>query len=192
MPTPKIDYKLLGQAVSFYEERGFKYVEVPWAVEKEAIRATLPEDFPYMEIAEKVDGRLLPSNGENCLVGSAEQGFLALNLLPGKYVGVTPCFRIEPKQDLFYQEMFMKVELYSNHPNMKVEEFIKSAELFFQEHSYGTTRRLETRDGTDLMLADIEIGSYGERLHDDLGRWVYGTGLALPRFSVANALARVL
>lgn len=190
---PKIDYALLGKAVEHYKERGFTYVEVPWVVEEHAIRATLPDHFDAMElgVGRGRDFRRV-YNGDNYLVGSAEQGFLTMNLLPGKYVGVTPCFRMEEVNDLFYQDMFMKVELFSNHPNLQVEEMVKSAESFIHQYSYGLPRRVHTAEGIDLMHGGVEIGSYGERKHDDIGRWVYGTGLALPRFSVANALANVV
>lgn len=195
MPTPKIDYTMIGKAVEHYKERGFTYVEVPWVVEEYAIRMTLPDEFPCMEVGQRnpVGPGLLDIYGNaNCLVGSAEQGFLAMDLLPGRYVGVTPCFRLEDTNDLLRQDMFMKVELFSNHPGMSVIEMVKSAESFFHMHTYGLPRRLTTADGIDLMHADIEIGSYGERTHEGYGRWVYGTGLAEPRFSVANALARVV
>jgi seryl-tRNA synthetase len=192
--TPKIDYKLLGKAVEHYEERGFKYVEVPWAVTEECIRATLPEGFAAVQLATEMGGTRLHEvyGGENFLVGSAEQGFLSMNLKPGRYVGVTPCFRLEDHNDLFYQDMFMKVELFCNIPAFSVEEMVRSAESFFKEHSRGMPTRLVTDIGIDLMHAGVEIGSYGERTHEDFGRWVYGTGLALPRFSVANALSVVL
>lgn len=36
---------------------------------------------------------------------------------------------------------------------------------------------------TDLQK--IELGSYGIRQHPSVGRWVYGTGLAEPRYSYA-------
>lgn len=51
---------------------------------------------------------------------------------------------------------------------------------------------VDTDEGFDLQLGGIEIGSYGKRHHDSFGPWAYGTGLALPRFSVAKAMANVV
>lgn len=209
MPTPKIDYALLGEAINFYESIGYTYVEVPWAVEEYAIRATLPHGFPCMELAQRgddgmrMDGLGPVYDGENCLIGSAEQGFLQLCLPPDRYVGCTPCFRLEDRHDMFTQDMFMKVELFDNRDDATVEEVITDAERFFDTHTCASVavalnkpkpvRRVQTEEGIDLSLGGIEIGSYGVRRHDEsFGRWVYGTGLALPRFSVAKALMNVL
>jgi hypothetical protein len=41
-----------------------------------------------------------------------------------------------------------------------------------------------TSEGIDLYLNGIEVGSYGIRKHNSY-QWVYGTGLALPRFDKA-------
>lgn len=41
------------------------------------------------------------------------------------------------------------------------------------------------RKNTVNHPSPIELGSYGIRSHPKIGNWVYGTGLALPRFSQA-------
>lgn len=197
--VPKIDYKLIGEAVAFYESIGFTYVEVPWAVSEDAIRATLPHPFPAMELGRDHGDRGLSVMypWTNYLVGSAEQGFLTLDLEEGAYVGVTPCFRIEDENDILRQDMFMKVELFDNRPKATVAQTLTAAERFFRDQLNPvffrpkSLQRVETPFGYDLELGGIEIGSYGERSHPDLGRWVYGTGLACPRFSVAKALSSV-
>lgn len=38
--------------------------------------------------------------------------------------------------------------------------------------------------GYDLLLSGIEVGSYGFREYKN-NKWIYGTGLAEPRFSQA-------
>ena len=45
---------------------------------------------------------------------------------------------------------------------------------------------VKTDEGYDLMMGGVEIGSYGERATQS-NAWIYGTGIALPRFSVAKA-----
>ena len=43
---------------------------------------------------------------------------------------------------------------------------------------------ISTDEGYDIVLNGIEVGSYGIRQHENL-RWIYGTGIAEPRFSTA-------
>lgn len=188
--TPPIDYRLLGYAVQFYRDCHYTYVEVPWMVDGEFIRATLPEGSSYRLQVANVQTLENLYDGD-FLVGSAEQGFLSLDLPPGMYVGCTPCFRDEPKTDLLYQDTFMKVELFNTLPNASVIQTVQDAKRFFRRFIGVSPDEIETAEGTDLMLAGIEIGSYGERTHGDL-RWVYGTGLALPRFSTALALSKAI
>ena len=57
--SPKIDYVLLGQAVEHYKERGFTYVEVPWAATVEGARWEVrlndfPDDVMYTLLLEGV------------------------------------------------------------------------------------------------------------------------------------------
>ncbi len=196
--TPKIDYAMLGRAYDHYEDMGFQYVEAPWVVNDEFIRATLPAEFHSLEIGVDYGDHGLSAyyGGDGNLVGSAEQSLLSMALPEGRYFAITPCFRIEPIKSLFYQEMFMKLELFDNRPSGTTDEMIEEARAFFLEEINpkiaGKLTREVTKIGLDLNLAGTEIGSYGERTHEDYGRWVYGTGLALPRFSVARSLAYVL
>ena len=61
-----IDYVVLGEALTFYVNRGYTYKEVPWVVSDQATEATLPHD----RTATKVH--------YGNLVGSAEQSFIEL------------------------------------------------------------------------------------------------------------------
>lgn len=200
--TPLIDYTMLGMVVTKYKYFGYQYVEVPWVVSKKEIRATLPREFGYFEqmIEENVKSESScacassPSySSRGGLVGSAEQGFLALDLPAGMYVGVSPCFRDERNIDMLTRPYFMKVELFSpgaqcvdvmvRHASAVMSGLLDDGMIIHQK---------ETQDGIDLMLGDIEIGSYGTRETSAHGVWSYGTGLALPRFSVARAYATVV
>lgn len=203
---PKIDYKLLGFAVEHFEEFGYNNVEVPWLVEDQHILATLPGGASYLDVVERGSGQGPINGGVSCLVGSAEQGFLALNLPKARYMGVTPCFRKESKTDLFTRDYFMKLELHEASDEMsyaegcadrmlhEVREYVEEhLEGHFDESQYKGKLTVEkTEIGFDLMLCGIEIGSFGARVLPDYGPWAYGTGLALPRFSVAAALIAVV
>lgn len=190
MIVPKIDYKLLGQALAEYEKRGYHYVEVPWTVTERVIRATLPPQYPSLTMAVPEianPDNYYPYNQSSHLVGSAEQGFLALNLAPGAYVGITPCFRPEPFTDVTHQIMFMKVELFVTDKHRSVDRVLGDAQEVMALFAGKRPVIKITDEGADLEIGGIEVGSYGEREFEDQ-KWVYGTGLALPRFSVARAI----
>lgn len=185
--TPKIDYALLGEAVQFYKSLGYEYREVPWAVPAAAIDATLPPECDRVVLVVGNKRRDTDYHTTaNELVGSAEQGFITLDLPPGRYVGVTPCFRVEDQYDILRQSMFMKVELFDNRAEPDAEVMVIEAERFAHGHGVKAVR-VDTDIGADLMVDGVEIGSYGYRNIAPFGRWAYGTGLALPRFSVAKA-----
>lgn len=203
---PDINWGRIGRAVAFYTNRGYTYLEVPWIVEAESTEVTLPAHAKALKavnhLSYRVDGVQFPLNvvhSHGDLVGSAEQSFIQLmregRLPQGHYVAVSPCFRIEPEYNERYQPYFMKVELINvgGIGEIDVDAVTEDALSFFRsEMSDEDSEAFECvlQDGTamDIELAGIEIGSYGEREWENF-RWVYGTGLAEPRFSVArNAL----
>lgn len=176
--APLIDYRLLADAIAFYSARGYQQVEVPWLVGADAILATIPPQH--------LDGAMMVEQRSEYLVGSAEQGFLEIDLPPGRYMAVSPCFRAG-EVDALHQETFMKLELHqtSDTDLSYVHDMIDDACEFFDQHCGSRPLFInDTADGWDIEIAGIEVGSYGVR--DSGGRtWVYGTGLALPRFSLA-------
>ncbi len=199
--TPLIDYALLGKALPLYTQRGYVYKEVPWIVPEFPIRATLPDPLPAYVAGPRFDhyghdgewtGATDAFEEAHYLVGSAEQSFLAMNLPPGAYCAITPCFRHEPAIDLLHQTTFMKLELFVTVEDATVDRVLYDAEEVMSIFAGRRLDTVQTKIGYDLELAGIEVGSYGERIHDDYGRWVYGTGLALPRFSIANGLSSVI
>ncbi len=186
----RIDYLVLAQALSFYEAHGFSYIEVPWAVSEAAINETLPP-------GKKPDIFL---NGK-CLVGSAEQSFIEYMLQErtlGKHCAITPCFR-DDVEDEWHQKYFMKLELYqfiqkgtdAKIVERHLERMIAVAKEFFSR--YIPVRTQKTNDGIDIVCAHsgIELGSYGIRYLKDGDGWIYGTGVAEPRFSAVKAKAAV-
>lgn len=177
----RIRYDLIAKAIDFYEGKGFKYVEVPWIVGRDAINVTLP------------DGKVPLETQDGTLVGSAEQAFIQLAMddaiKPGRYVAASPCFR-DDVPDRLHQRYFFKVELIAIArdvlPSMSVEEMAELARSFYATLPGGASCELaHVSAGIDLEIDGVELGSYGSRSHDGW-RWTYGTGFAEPRFSIAT------
>lgn len=198
-----VNHHLLAKALDYYEGLGYTRVELPWMVPLEFCRMTC--DLQEGDCARMSD---------RCLVGSAEQAFLfcdSLKLLdPGRYVGLTPCFRQGDDTSPYHQETFYKVELYrtdsTTHDSFRA--MIADAHAFFsdslvwdferselevveseQEDGWFRSIQLYQWDTTDIRLNGIEIGSYGKR-QSGKHIWLFGTGLAEPRFTMASALSR--
>jgi hypothetical protein len=175
-----INYERIGKAQLFYKALGYANVETPWFVSQQACQATLPPDRK----------QILCTFGS--LVGSGEQGFIQQmldgTLEAGKYQTTTPCFRDEPEYNELTRQAFMKVELIwymPDDPQAAYETVLNDAlTCHFTVSHAELIDALQTDDGFDLMYNKIEIGSYGIRKMDK-HIWVYGTGLAEPRFSLA-------
>jgi hypothetical protein len=172
-----IDYALLDRSIQHYEDKDFRRIETPWLVTDYVDQLTRPEDaIPYR----------IPNKNKN-FVASGEQSFLYLYLkeyLPkGKFQTITPCLRNDPF-DLTHTKYFMKNELIvtDDVSLSSLESVINSALLFFHREVSQKVRSIQTNEGYDIMLDDIELGSYGIR-HTDFLSWVYGTGCAEPRTS---------
>lgn len=181
MDTP-INWGLLADAVSYYTDLGYKYLEAPWIASQYHIMATCPA--PEMVVSSDLGN----------LVGSSEQSMLQLDhrglLAKGRYVACTPCFRKDPL-DALHRQTFMKVELYANDRfgTDALDDMIGGALSFFQRHiSPEAIGVVATGPDTyDIEVNGIEVGSYGMRSFEGV-RWVYGTGVAEPRFSAACLL----
>lgn len=178
-----INYRRVGKAIKKYEKLGYTYIDTPWLVSEEAIRATLPLDREGFELRS-------PTINAGKLVGSAEQGFIQLMLAgaikKGRYVTAGPCFRDEPAVDALHQYTFFKVELIDLNRSLfhydaaDVREMAQDAAGVIYS-LYGELPVLQkTTEGIDLTVDGVEVGSYGLRSFQG-NEWVYGTGLALPR-----------
>lgn len=172
-----IDYALLDRSIQHYEKFGFTRIETPWLVTDYVDQITRPKNaIPYH----------IPNKSKN-FVASGEQSFLYLYLkeyLPkGKFQTITPCLRNDPF-DLTHTKYFMKNELIDtenvNEKNLRV--MVNRALEFFRNEISQQVVPFETEDGIDLVLDNIELGSYGIR-HTDFLSWIYGTGCAEPRTS---------
>lgn len=173
-----INYQILADSQEFYEKAGYSVIETPWTVTRaisDITRPTYAKDFKL-------------ENRDKVLVASAEQGFLYLynkGFLPkGKFQSISPCFRDEPF-DTYHSKYFIKNELINtiDVSEQSLEKMIEDARLFFQR--YFPTKYpvvVKTPQGFDLEVDKIELGSYGIRETKFL-KYVYGTGVALPRLS---------
>lgn len=188
-----INWSYVAKAIEFYQENGFKYLEVPWIVPEQAVAVTLPKD------KKSLDTRL------GTLVGSAEQSFIYLMqgnwLFNARHVAATPCFRDDPEDDL-HHKWFFKVELIERvAPYLKqtaIEDVVWNMATvaldFYQSLPGGAAAAIvPTPDGLDIELHGRELGSYGHRSYESVNgfvstrfAWVYGTGFADPRFSYAS------
>lgn len=175
-----IDYRRLAEAVSFYEGRGFSYLEVPWVASAASVAVTLPPKKQAFSLGDA-----------GVLVGSAEQSFIELirqGITVEKRCAITPCFRDDAEDDL-HQKYFIKLELCDYCPQgedsqilrQKLDEMIVLARDWHARAFQVSFE--ETAEGTDIVCArtGIELGSYGLRPLDR-GVLIYGTGHAEPRF----------
>ena len=176
---PRIDYRKLAAALDHYESRGYAYQEVPWVVSRQAEEVTLPP------------GSTITTVPYGDLVGSAEQGFIEL-MLRGRTIlkacAVTPCFRIEDRYDELHHAYFMKLELINTDASQKnLHQMIHDAQQFLQ-HYIDTDTEQTGPDTYDIISKRhrIELGSYGIRTFHNT-KFIYGTGVALPRLDTACA-----
>lgn len=183
--TNIIDYNLLSKALKYFSKKGFKQIEVPWRVSKEAINYTFNNNDSF-------------KSDDKFLIGSAEQGFLELQLQgkltsSGQYMSVSPCFRNET-EDYYHQQEFIKLELiyFSNYEISKNDIQLVAFRQFVISF---ITKKLsvcpsnvvimQTNDSNslyseDILINGVEYGSYGVRKFNDI-YYIYGTGIALPR-----------
>lgn len=186
---PHINWTLLAKAQQYYANHNYHYCEVPYLI---------PESYgmltkPHNDRSFILDSDLFASSPHE-LVGSAEQGFLYLmvnkQLKHDKLFSITPCFRTENYNGTTHFPWFMKCELF--HKSSKLQDcqnMLQDAMHFFEQFTDKNNLNIiqTTNESWDIELNGIEIGSYGLR-HFSFGSFIYGTGLALPRFDIAHNL----
>jgi len=171
-----ISIGLISEAIEYYKGCGFEMIEVPLVVDQDVSNLTKPKGIPDLS---HIDGKVY--------VASAEQSFVQLhkegNLLEGKYMALTPCYRPERLLDDIHYLMFLKLELIIVGCD-QMEDMIDYAGSFFSKYIPVTEDPLICDDFEikyDLMYKDIELGSYGCRKMLDGTIYTYGTGMASPR-----------
>lgn len=177
---PTIGWKNLNRTLEHFMAQGYTYVEVPWTVPRHITEITFPEAFAVL------------GAGADDLIGSSEQSFLHLaldgGLERGRYCALTPCFRHEAQYTNTHRPYFMKVELFNTltpTPEAMGKTLVEGLDWFKKlTKNKGLLDIEHTAQGFDINLNGIEIASYGIRTYNGL-TWLYATGLAEPRFSVA-------
>ena len=199
----RVEYDIVAKAITYYELAGYSYVNAPWQVSLDALMITAPSSFNKEDVAKA---------NPNGFVASGEQSFLQMaldkKLFKGKYCCATPCFR--PNDDLkdgLHFPNFFKVELIEymgddicDVPKIagKVDSMTEKAAIFM-ENILGKDLLIESiiddeRAGCqssfccDIVtpMTKIELGSYGYRVAEQIGSWIYGTGVALPRLTIVG------
>jgi len=171
-----INYKILDESLTYYENNGFKRIETPWTVSEYVDNLTKSDDVLSFQL----------KHNNKCLVASGEQSFLYLYLkefLPkGQFQTITPCFRFE-SFDFTHTKYFMKNELIKT-DIVNNDELVKIVEkcLHFYKKHVSRAEVVVTENGFDIMYKDYELGSYGIRECEYL-KWIYATGCAEPRLS---------
>lgn len=203
-----INYAALGMAQDLYDAK-FARIEVPWWASVDIVNVTKPPqaDSYALSIYGKSKQKALLASGEQGFLYLANKGQLPL----GKYQTVTPCFRDEP-YDRYHSKQFMKLELIRLMPSQyDITQWQVVGMASFAQRVFGAVARAIARDtnfnpklkiietgvsdpiqvdGTrqlDVVMVlpdkrEIELGSYGAR-RTSFATWIYGTGLAEPRFS---------
>lgn len=175
---PSINYKRIVNAINYYQEKGYQYKETPWIVSFKAYNATKPPS--------RADFYTLGGY----LVASGEQGFIE-ELLSGdvltKHCTITPCFREEEVLDETHYRYFLKVELINTEVSTaNLQRMISDAVTFFSKERVVQVIKMDTPENSyDIVDKEtgVELGSYGIRTVHGYS-FIYGTGLAEPRFQV--------
>jgi len=181
-----INWQAISESIFYYQDIGYQSIETPWIVPNEISKSTFPGHATKVTLDNKNKGDL---------VGSAEQGFIHLmnenKIDTGKYVSAGPCFRMSEDTDRLHQEYFFKVELIhilnNENPKSILDDMVVQVFGALQGLSIYTPKIVETDIGIDIEINGIEVGSYGIRTFKNFS-WVYGTGIAEPRFSLSQAI----
>lgn len=171
-----IDYKIISDSISYYDDNGFTRIEAPWTVSEYIDNITKPKGITSFQL----------KHNNKCLVASGEQSFLYLYLkdfLPkGQYQTTTPCFRFE-SFDYSHTKYFIKNELIKTDIVNEIElnKIVNICFNFFKQY-IPNIDIIKTDIGYDIEYKGNELGSYGIRENEYL-KWIYATGCAEPRFS---------
>lgn len=171
--------------IAHYSSKGYELIDVPFIVDIDVSGLTKP-DF----------ANDIHHNNNKVYVASGEQSFLQLikedKLQCNKYMCLTPCLRDEKNKDDLHYHMFMKLELihvlkYTDNTFNALQSMYQSAiEVNCKNLPNVTWDELINPLGEyDIYSNNIEVGSYGVREAFNI-RYVYGTGIALPRHNIAK------
>jgi hypothetical protein len=193
-----INYGLLHDASNYYAGLGYERIESPWLVTEAISNITKPLGAINYYVTKQRH-----SDYKKVFVASGEQSFLYLinkGFLPksGKFQTITPCMRNDAFDEI-HTKYFMKLELIKYSTCLDATFSLNDVEdmaglaMSFYERNVRDKNKLtykfdEYNENTMDIVYDrdeyesVELGSYGVR-GCSFVKWVYGTGLAEPRFS---------
>lgn len=191
-----INWARLGRGVEHYKTSvNALYVEVPWWATKAAIDITRPADASAYTLDR--NGKQLVASGEQSFLYQRMKGYLHPGTL---YQSITPCWR-EEAQDALHRKHFMKLELFafadSTTPLVEpLSRVVWAATKFFltetrrDVHQVSVAHNGAIADTSVDLVANVEgqqyeLGSYGLRCAPEVGTWLYATGCAEPRTTMA-------
>lgn len=181
-----INYQFLNDSIQFYEQLGFKRIESPWLVSESINDITCPPDAKKYYVQKGDKRKTFVASGEQSFLYLINKGFVP----DGHFQTITPCMRDDDFDD-WHTKYFIKNELII-HGDRASESGVQSvcftALDFFKslipEKHHGLLKVVEKEFSSDLDIEfnGVEIGSYGFR-KSKFCKWIYGTGIAEPRFS---------
>jgi hypothetical protein len=187
--TPN-SFLLLQEALAYWRELGYLFVDLPWVIERHYIEATRPSGAP---VGLETPYGFLVASGEQSFLKLASEG--KLHEAPG-YIGWTPCFREEPAFTQLQHLGFLKAELHIPVESVahglealprlltRQQELFENLAQMMNYYEAEITLEIISAQQTDILVNGVEVGSYGVRSFE--GRsYLYGTALALPRFTQA-------
>ena len=205
---PDIDFALVAKAIDYYDGHGFKYVEVPYVVTAAALNITNFKGFKDTSAGPVASGEqsflqlildeTIACDSSYCCATPCVR--LGDGDTDARKMSYDQFFKVELFRYLGFRNTD---EFWGSDPveNDKISQrwltdvvHVQTAALTFMRQYRGDLRTLSTRDlvrncstnnTLDIVTDDnIELGSYGVRYHKNIGVWVFGTGLALPRFNL--------
>lgn len=176
-----IDLSLITKAIDFY---GYSQAKVPYLVDPDIMDWTCPQGVRDKRLTH-TDGKQYVASAEQSFLQLEKDGKLSLNDEP--MLALTPCYRDEEVLDDTHLNVFLKLEIFEYNPVDEVTDLYlaKRMQNFF-DHEGLITKIIKTDIGYDVVTKDnLELGSFGYRTTPKGVSYVYGTGLAEPRASLA-------
>ena len=187
MISSNVSTQLIFEGLTYYKEKGYCFIDVPYCVPHEINDLTKPAHIPNT-----------PHVLNYSYVGSAEQSFLRLASVrmlkeDVAYIALTPCVRNEQELDLTHFSVFLKAELFQLGHGHDIS-FLYDAKEFFEKY-FNKIDIAITDVGLDLYdtSSELELGSYGSRsvvINDQKISYSYGTAFAEPRMSYAIKIGK--
>lgn len=172
---------MIYEALTEYRFMNYELIDVvPYIVDADVSACTKPTD---VEDLHHINGKVYIASGEQSFIQLMKDGMMDY----GKFCCITPCFRNEPIIDDLHHKMFLKIELIEH---LEEFEYIEESVLEMVNDALTVMSNMcaryeydiiKTDAGYDITQDGIEVGSYGYR-ETPYGKFVYGTGLAIPRF----------